>query len=58
MKLQRIYLDTSVFGGCFEQEFAGWSLGLLQDVENGLFRATTSEIVALEKDCEIQRRQS
>jgi hypothetical protein len=50
MKLQRIYLDTSVFGGCFEQEFAAWSLGLLQDVENGLFRAMTSEIVALEID--------
>jgi hypothetical protein len=48
MKLQRIYLDTSVFGGCYEQEFSEWSIGLLRDIENGLFRATTSEIVALE----------
>jgi predicted nucleic acid-binding protein len=48
MKLQRIYLDTSVFGGCFEQEFSKWSVGLLHDIENGLFRATTSEIIALE----------
>jgi len=48
MKLQRIYLDTSVFGGCFEPEFSPWSMGLLQDIENGLFRATTSEIIALE----------
>jgi len=50
MKLQRIYLDTSVFGGCFEQEFSEWSVGLLSDIENGLFRAATSEIVALEID--------
>jgi hypothetical protein len=48
MKLPRIYLDTSIFGGCFEQEFAEWSIGLLIDIKNGLFRATTSEIVALE----------
>jgi predicted nucleic acid-binding protein len=48
MKLQRIYLDTSVFGGCFESEFADWSNGLLRDIENGLFRATTSEIIAIE----------
>jgi hypothetical protein len=48
MKLQRIYLDTSVFGGCFEPEFSPWSMGLLRDIENGLFRATTSEIIAFE----------
>jgi predicted nucleic acid-binding protein len=48
MKQQRIYLDTSVFGGCFEQEFSEWSVGLLRDIENGLFRGATSEIVALE----------
>jgi hypothetical protein len=48
MKLQRIYLDTSVFGGCFEPEFSPWSTGLLRDIENGLFQATTSEIIAIE----------
>jgi len=25
MKTQRIYLDTSIFGGCFDDEFASWS---------------------------------
>lgn len=43
-------MDTSVFGGCFEEEFAQWSIGLIHDIENGLFRATTSEIVAVEID--------
>jgi hypothetical protein len=23
----RIYIDTSVFGGCFEKEFEEWSIG-------------------------------
>jgi predicted nucleic acid-binding protein len=50
MKLQLIYLDTSVFGGCFEPEFSEWSIGLIRDIENGLFQATTSEIVAFEID--------
>jgi predicted nucleic acid-binding protein len=50
MKTRRIYLDTSVFGGCFEPEFAPWSNGLLKDIEQSLFKATTSEIIALEID--------
>ncbi|MCK4311189.1 MAG: hypothetical protein KAW88_00465 [Candidatus Cloacimonetes bacterium] len=37
MKNQRIYLDTSVIGGCFDKEFHVWSNGLFNSVnlENG-----------------------
>ena len=48
MKTQRIYVDTSVIGGCFDDEFAIWSKALMKDIENGLFRGVTSEIVQAE----------
>lgn len=31
MKISRIYLDTSVIGGCHDTEFATWSNGLMKD---------------------------
>ena len=31
MKLSRIYLDTSVIGGCHDKEFTPWSKGLMKD---------------------------
>lgn len=48
MKLQRVYLDTSVLGGCFDPEFAEWSNGLLQDFRNGLFQPLLSQVTATE----------
>jgi len=48
MKTQRIYLDTSVIGGCFDDEFEIWSNALIKDIRNGLFRGVTSEIVEAE----------
>ncbi len=48
MKTQRIYIDTSVIGGCFDPEFAEWSNGLLQDFRNGTFRPLLSEVTAAE----------
>lgn len=48
MKTQRVYLDTSVIGGCLDDEFAIWSNALIKDIENGLFRGVTSEIVEAE----------
>jgi len=48
MKVQRVYLDTSVIGGCFDEEFAPWSNGLMKDIRLGNFRAVTSEVVAAE----------
>ena len=48
MKIQRIYIDTSVIGGCFDPEFAEWSNGLLQDFRNGTFRPLLSEVIGAE----------
>lgn len=48
MKSQRIYLDTSVIGGCFDKEFATWSLGLIDDFRKKRFVALISEVVASE----------
>jgi hypothetical protein len=33
MKKIRIYVDTSVIGGCFDPEFEKWSSGLFRDFE-------------------------
>lgn len=44
--IQRIYVDTSVVGGCFDPEFAPWSLGLMKDFRLGHFRAVLSDVVA------------
>ncbi len=48
MKTQRIYLDTSVIGGCFDEEFEVWSNALLKDISHGLFIGVTSEVVEAE----------
>ena len=48
MKLQRVYLDTSVLGGCLDPEFAVWSNGLMQDFRNGLFKPLLSQVTATE----------
>src|SRR4051794_27460542 len=48
MKRPRIYIDTSVIGGCFDEEFATWSNGLVVDFKAGLFRPILSDIVAAE----------
>ena len=41
----RIYLDTSVFGGCFDDEFAKDSLRLIQEIKAGKFRLVLSKTV-------------
>lgn len=48
MKTPVIYFDTSVIGGCFDQEFEKWSNGLIKDLEDGFFKGATSEVVATE----------
>jgi len=37
MKQLRIYLDTSVFGGCFDDEFAGPSRRLIEEIKLGRY---------------------
>ena len=48
MRAQRIYIDTSVIGGCFDAEFSAWSLGLFKDFRLGTYRPVVSAIVAAE----------
>ena len=48
MKVQRVYIDTSVLGGCFDPEFAPWSNGLMKDFRLGNYNPIVSEMVAAE----------
>jgi hypothetical protein len=48
MRVQRIYIDTSVIGGCFDAEFSAWSNGLFKDFRMGTYLPVVSEIVAAE----------
>lgn len=48
MKTPRVYIDTSVVGGCFDKEFARWSNALLRDFEIGVLRPVVSGVIALE----------
>jgi len=43
-KLQRIYIDTSVVGGCFDIEFKEWSEKLFEEFRNGKKIAVISDI--------------
>jgi len=48
MKKLRIYVDTSVIGGCFDPEFEFWSNGLMRDFREGRFGIVLSDITATE----------
>ncbi len=44
----RIYIDTSVIGGCFDEEFAEWSNKLFELIKTGYITALISEVTTLE----------
>ncbi len=48
MKKLRIYVDTSVIGGCFDTEFAAWSNALIEDFRSGRFHLVLSDVTAAE----------
>jgi hypothetical protein len=48
MKKVRIYVDTSVIGGCLDHEFMECSNGLLQDFINGIYLPILSELTVRE----------
>jgi len=48
MKKLKIYLDTSVLGGCFEPVFAPWSNGLVADFHAGTFIPVLSALLETE----------
>lgn len=41
---QRVYIDTSVIGGCFDVEFEEWSIKLFDDFKEGKRIAVISDI--------------
>ena len=48
MRRFRIYVDTSVIGGCFDPEFAEWSRLLVEDFRRRRLAPVLSDIVAAE----------
>lgn len=59
MKIPRIYIDTSVIGGCFDDEFNVWSNALFDDLRKGLFKPMISSVVVeeIEGALEVVRKQ-
>ena len=48
MERSRIYIDTSVLGGCFDPEFSAWSNGLMRDFRAGRHVPVLSDVTAAE----------
>jgi hypothetical protein len=48
MRAFRVYVDTSVLGGCFDPEFSECSLSLIQDFRLGRLMPVLSEVIAAE----------
>jgi hypothetical protein len=44
MKRLRVYVDTSVFGGCLDPEFAEWSNALMDDFRSGRSVLVVSDV--------------
>lgn len=45
---QRVYIDTSVIGGCEDKEFSQWSIRLFQELRRGLRIAVISDLTRRE----------
>jgi hypothetical protein len=48
MKKLRIYVDTSVIGGCFDPEFQVWSESLMHDFRQNRYVAVVSDVTDAE----------
>ena len=44
----RVYIDTSVIGGCFDEEFVVWSLKLFDEFRAGIKTAVVSDLTRRE----------
>ena len=47
---RRIYVDTSVIGGCFDEEFSFWSRKFFREVKKGLKIAVISDLTQTVRD--------
>ena len=50
MKKLRIYIDTSVIGGCYDPEFKIWSDALIEDFKDRRYVPVLSDVTAAEVD--------
>jgi len=48
--ITRVYIDTSVIGGCFDEEFEEWSNLLIDEIKNGFKIAVISDITYRETE--------
>lgn len=48
MKKLRIYTDTSVIGGCFDDEFSEHSIKLIEEITRGKYIGVISEVTVRE----------
>jgi len=48
MEKLKVYIDTSVIGGCFDEEFSKWSNMLFEEFKSGHKIAVISELVVEE----------
>jgi len=46
--MERLYLDTSVFGGYFEPEFEYWTKILFERIKKGYYKLLLSELTNIE----------
>lgn len=46
MKKLKIYIDTSVVGGCFDDEFSKWSNELVENFRKGYLKPMVSDMLA------------
>jgi len=46
--IQKIYTDTSVIGGCLDEEFALWSEKLVDEIRRGGYLAVISDLTLYE----------
>ncbi len=44
----KLYIDTSVFGGYFENEFQLWTRRLMDDIIDGIHTAIVSDLTLFE----------
>jgi hypothetical protein len=58
VKRLRIYVDTSVIGGCFDPEFRKWSNRLLESFRRGDHIAVLSSVTAVEVERAPERVRS
>jgi hypothetical protein len=45
IKKQRVYIDTSVIGGCFDEEFEYWSNWLMKNLRSGTKTPVISDLM-------------